>query len=83
MRYLIVVLLLFPTLVFAGQEAQYSLNCEYISGGHCKKACSDSDTRVRQVEIMGGEKQGSIADVDCSMYGKEFTCCVDKEKIKK
>jgi hypothetical protein len=75
--------MLFPALSFAGQKAQYSLNCEYISGGQCKKACSDSDTKVMQVEIMGGEKQGSIADVDCSKYGKEFKCCVDKEKIKK
>ncbi len=83
MRYLIVVLLLFPTLAFAAQEAQYTLNCEYISGGQCKKACSDSDTRVRQVEILGGEKQGSIADLNCSMYGKEFMCCVDKAKITK
>jgi hypothetical protein len=83
MRYFIVVLMLFPVLAFAGQKAQYSLNCEDISGGQCKKTCSDSDTRVRQVEIMSGEKQGAIADVDCSKNGKEFKCCVDKEKIKK
>ena len=83
MRYLIVVLLLFPALAFAAQEAQYSLDCEYISGGQCKKTFSKSDTRIRQVEIMGGEKQGSIADVECSKHGKEFKCCVDKEKITK
>jgi hypothetical protein len=83
MRYLIVVLMLLPALASAGQKAQYSLDCENISGGQCKKVCSDSDQRVRQVEIMGGEQKGSIADVDCSKYGKEFKCCVDKEKIKK
>jgi hypothetical protein len=83
MRYLIVVLmLLFPSLVFAAQEAQYTLDCELISGAQCKAKCSESDVMVRQVEIMGGEKQGSVADLDCSKYGKEFKCCVDKSKMK-
>lgn len=82
MRYLIVVLLLlFPTLVFAAEEAQYTLNCELISGAKCKEKCSGNDVWVRQVEAMGGVKQGTIADADCSKYGKEFKCCVDKAKI--
>ena len=83
MRYLIVVLLLLPSLAFAAQKEKYSLNCEDISGGQCKKACAESDTKVKQVEIMEGEKQGTIADVDCSTYGKDYSCCVDNGKIKK
>ena len=83
MRYLIIVLALFPVLAFAGQEAQYTLNCERILGGQCKKTCSATDARVRQVEIISGEKQGSVVDLDCSEHGKEFKCCVEKEKMTK
>ena len=84
MRYLIVVLLLlFPAVVFAAEKVQYTLNCEYISGAQCKKTCSESDVMVRQVEIMGGEKKGSMADLDCSKQGKELKCCVDKKKMTK
>ena len=83
MRYLVVVLLLLPSLVFAAQKGKYSIKCEDISGGQCKKACAESDTRVKQVEIMEGDKQGTIADADCSAYGKDSLCCVEKEKIKK
>jgi hypothetical protein len=83
MRYLIVVsILLFPALVFAAEEAQYTLNCELISGAQCKEKCSESEVLVRQVEALGGEKQGSTADLDCSKYGKNFKCCVDKSKMK-
>ncbi|MBP1699161.1 MAG: hypothetical protein H6Q41_4349 [Deltaproteobacteria bacterium] len=82
MRYLVFVLLLLPSLVFAGQGEKYSLKCEDISGGQCKKACAESDTKVKRVEIMEGEKKGTIADVDCSTYGKDYSCCVEKGKIK-
>lgn len=81
MRYLIVALLLLPTLVLAAEEAEYSLKCEYISGGQCKKTCSESDVKVRQVEAMGGEKMGTIADVDCNEHGKDYVCCVEKNKL--
>ena len=87
MRYLMAVALLFllllPVLVLAGQKAEYLLDCEYISGGQCKKTCSEEETRVRQVEIMAGEKQGSIADVYCGKDDKELKCCVYKGKITK
>lgn len=83
MRYFVLMLLLLPSLSFAGQGEKYSLKCEDISGGQCKKACAESDTKVRQVEIMEGEKKGTIADVDCSASGKDNSCCVEKEKIKK
>jgi hypothetical protein len=83
MRYLIVVFLLLPSLAFAGQKEKYSLKCEDISGGQCKKVCAESDTKVKQVEIMEGEKKGTIADVDCSASGKEYSCCVENEKMKK
>ncbi len=83
MRYLIVVLLLlFPALVFAAEEAQYTLNCELITGAQCKEKCSETDVMVKQVERMGGEKKGAIVDLDCSKKGKDFKCCVDKSKIK-
>jgi hypothetical protein len=83
MRYLVVMLLLLPSLALAGQGEKYSLKCEDISGGQCKKACAESDTKVKQVEIMEGEKKGTIADVDCSANGKGYVCCVEKDKIKK
>jgi len=82
MRYLVVMLLLLPSLTFAGQGEKYSLKCEDISGGHCKKACAENDTKVKQVEIMEGERKGTIAEVDCSAYGKDSHCCVEKEKIR-
>ncbi len=82
MRYLIVVLLsLFPALVFAAEKAEYNLNCELVSGAQCKEKCSENDVMVKQVEAMGGEKKGAIADLDCSSKGKDFKCCVDKTKI--
>jgi len=83
MRYLIVALLLLPTLALATEKAEYSLKCEYISGGHCKKTCSESDVRVKQVEAMGGERQGTIADVECDEHGKDYLCCVEKDKLMK
>jgi len=82
MRYLLVVLLLLPTLALAAEKAEYSLKCDYISGGHCKKSCSESDVKVKQVEAMGGERQGTIADVDCTEHGKDYLCCVEKDKLK-
>ncbi len=82
MRYVIVVLLLlFPTLVFAAEQAEYTLNCELITGAQCKEKCSDNDVMVKQVEALGGEKKGAIADLDCSKKGKDLKCCVDKAKI--
>ena len=81
MRYLMVALLLFPTFALAAEKVEYSLNCEYISGGHCKRTCSESEVKVRQVEVMGGEKKGAIADVDCSEQGKGYLCCVEKDKL--
>ena len=83
MRYLIVVLLLLPTLALAAEKVEYSLKCEYISGGHCKETCSESDVRVKQVEAMGGERKGTIADADCSEQGKNHLCCVEKDKLMK
>jgi len=82
MRYLVVALLLLPTLALAVEKVEYSLKCEYISGGHCKKTCSESDVRVKQVEAMGGEKIGTIADVDCNEHDKDNLCCVEKDKLK-
>ena len=82
MRYLVLMLLLLPSLAFAGQGEKYSLKCEDISGGQCKQACAESDTKVKRVEIMEGEKKGTTADVDCSASGKDYVCCVAKEKIK-
>ena len=83
MRYLIVVLLLLPTLAFAAEKEKYSLKCELISGGHCKQTCSENDVKVKQVEAMGGEKKGTIADVDCKEQGKDYLCCVEKDKLMK
>jgi len=83
MRYLLVALLLFPTLALAVEKVEYTLKCEYISGGHCKKACSESDVRVKQVEAMEGEKKGVIADVECDEQGKGYLCCVEKDKLRK
>ena len=83
MRYLVFLLLLLPSLTFAGQGENFSLKCEDISGGQCKKACVESDTKVKRVEIMEGEKKGTVADKDCSASGKDYVCCVEKEKIKK
>lgn len=83
MRYLIILSLLLPTLVFAGQKEKSFLKCEEISGGQCKKVCAASDQRVRKVEIMEGELKGTVADVDCSASGKGYQCCVDKAKIRK
>ena len=83
MRYLIVGLLLLPTLALAAEKAEYSLKCEYISGGYCKKTCSESDIKVKQVEAMGGEREGTIADLDCTEHGKDYLCCVEKDKLMK
>ncbi len=81
MRYLIVVLvLLLPAMVFAAEKSEYILNCELISGGQCKEKCSESDVMVKQVEALGGEKKGALADAVCPQ-GKELKCCVDKGKI--
>jgi len=81
MRYLIIALFLLPTFALAVEKVEYSLNCEYISGGHCKKACSESDVKVKQVEVLGGDKKGAIADVDCGEQGKDSICCVEKDKL--
>jgi len=81
MRYLLVALLLFPTFVLAAEKVEYTLKCEYISGGHCKETCLESDVRVKQVEVMEGEKKGAIADVECDEYGKGYPCCVEKDKL--
>jgi len=81
MRYLIVALFLLPTFALAAEKVEYSLNCEYISGADCKKTCSESEVKVKQVEVMGGEKKGAIADVDCSEQGKDSICCVEKDKL--
>ena len=81
MRYLIVALLLFPAFALAAEKVEYSLKCEYISGGHCKAACSEGDVKVKQVEVMGGEKKGAVADVDCGEQGKDNLCCVEKDKL--
>ena len=83
MRYLIVILLLLPTLALAAEKEKYSLKCELISGGHCKKTCSESDVKLKQVEAMGGERKGAIADVFCNEYGKDYLCCVEKDKLMK
>jgi hypothetical protein len=83
MRYLIVSLLLLPTLALAAEKDKYSLKCELISGGHCKKTCSESDVKIKQVQSMGGEKKGVIADVVCNEYGKNYLCCVEKDKLMK
>lgn len=83
MRYLVFMVLLLPLLAFAGEGEKYSLKCEDISGGQCKKACAESDTKVKKVEIMEGEKKGTVADIDCSASGKEYVCCVENAKIKK
>jgi len=83
MRYLMVMLLLLPSLALAVEGGKYSLKCEDISGGQCKKACAESDTKVKQVEIMEGEKKGTVADMDCSTHGKDHVCCVETGKIKK
>jgi hypothetical protein len=83
MRYLIVILLLLPTLAWAAEKEKYSLKCELISGGHCKKTCPESDVKLRQVEALGGERKGTIADVVCNEYGKDYLCCVEKDKLMK
>ncbi len=84
MRYLIAALLfLLPALAFAAEKAEYTLNCELISGAKCKDKCAETDVLIKQVEALGGEKKGAVADVDCSKQGKELKCCVDKTKIGK
>jgi hypothetical protein len=83
MRYLIVILLLLPTLALAGEKEKYSFKCELISGGHCKKTCSEGDVKLKQVEAMGGERKGTIADVVCNESGKDYICCVEKDKLMK
>jgi hypothetical protein len=32
---------------------------------------------------MGGERKGTIADVDCKEHGKDYLCCVEKDKLMK
>jgi hypothetical protein len=83
MRFLIVALLLLPTLALAAGKEKYSLKCELIAGGHCKKTCAESDVKLKQVEAMGGEKKGIIADVVCNEQGKDYLCCVEKDKLMK
>jgi len=82
MRYLVVVLVLIPALTFAGQKGKYLVNCEDISGGQCKKECSEGEKAVKKIEIGEGDQKGIIAGVDCSSAGKGFVCCVEKKKIK-
>ncbi|MGE5239947.1 MAG: hypothetical protein ACM3ON_14225 [Chloroflexota bacterium] len=82
MRYLIVCLLLVPSLVFAAQKGKYAVKCEDISGGECKKECSADEKKIKQIQISEGEQGGKVAVVDCSESGKEFVCCVEKKKIK-
>ena len=89
MRYLIIILalVLMPTLALAGKTAKgktakYLVTCEAISGGQCKKECSESEKAIKQIEIAEGEQKGEVADVDCSNSGKGFVCCVEKKMIK-
>ncbi len=67
----------------AGQKVKYGVKCEDIIGGQCKQACAETDKRVYRIEIAEGEQKGIIADTDCSSFGKDYICCVEKDKIKK
>ncbi len=89
MRYLIIILALvfIPTVALAGKTtkgktAKYLVTCEAISGGQCKKECSEGEKAIKQIEIGEGEQKGEVADVDCSTSGKGFVCCVEKKAIK-
>ena len=84
MRYLIIILalVLIPTAAFAEKTAKYLVKCEDISGGQCKKECSEGEKSIKKIEIAEGEQKGIVADVDCSNSGKGFVCCVEKKKIK-
>ena len=84
MRYLIIILalVLIPMVALAGKTAKYLVTCEAISGGQCKKECSEGDKAIKQIEIAEGEQKGEVADVDCSTSGKGFVCCVEKKMIK-
>jgi hypothetical protein len=84
MRNLIIIsaLVLMPTVALAGKTAKYLVTCEDISGGQCKKECSEGEKEIKKIEIGEGEQKGIVADVDCSNSGKGFVCCVEKTKIK-
>ncbi len=89
MRYLLILvaLVLIPTVALAGnttkgRTAKYLVTCEVISGGQCKKECSQGEKAIKQIEIAEGEQKGEVADVDCSTSGKDFVCCVEKKEIK-
>ena len=89
MRYVIIILVLvfIPTVALAektakGKTAKYLVTCEAISGGQCKKECSEGEKAIKQIEIGEGEQKGEVADVDCSTSGKGFVCCVEKKAIK-
>jgi hypothetical protein len=66
----------------AGQKGKYVVKCEDIRGGQCKRDCSENDKRINQIQIAEGEQKGIKADTDCSSYGKDYICCVEKDKIK-
>jgi hypothetical protein len=66
-----------------GHKRKYIVKCEDISGGQCKKECSESDKRIKGIQIAEGEQKGIIADTDCSSLGKDYIFCVEKDKIKK
>ncbi len=66
-----------------GQKVKYGVKCEDIRGGQCKQACAESDKRIYRIEIAEGDQKGIIADTDCSSYGKDSMCCVEKDKIAK
>jgi hypothetical protein len=66
-----------------GQKRKYIVKCEDISGGQCRKECSESDKMIKRIQIAEGEQKGIIADTDCSSFGKDYICCVEKDKIKK
>jgi len=67
----------------AGQKGKYAVKCEDIRGGQCKQACAESDKKINRIEIAEGDQKGIIANTDCSSYGKDYICCVEKDKIKK
>jgi hypothetical protein len=67
----------------AGQKGKYAVKCEDIRGGQCKQACAESEKRINRIKIAEGDQKGIIAVTDCSSYGKDYICCVEKDKIKK
>lgn len=78
MKYLAVLFVLFPMLVFAGG----AVNCNDVPNSQCKNSCQKDEYIITKVRVMSGNHKGEDVSVLCNKekIDPSKVCCTKEKK---